>query len=175
MNLFSPLIAKILAGVSAVLLLAVVVQTMRANYFHADRDQWRTNYRVQKKAYNAAAAAANAQQKALYASISARQNEKARLADESNRNAQERARSVIAGYSERMRLDRVCASKALAPSQGQPAQDRDGQGDAAEYVAVTRNDFEIMVANSVRLEEVRRWGESLILDGLAEPIPDPAF
>lgn len=159
----------------AVLALLCVGLLVRGNYYHADRNQWRDNYRVQKKAYNAASAAAEAQQKALYASISARQNDKARSADESNRIAQDRARSAVAGYSERMRLDRVCARQANPSSQTGPAQDRDGQGAATEFVAVTKNDFELMVANSVRLEEVRKWGDSLIADGLAEPLPDPAF
>lgn len=172
---FAPLGIKIFAGLSALLLVALAVQTIRANHYRDSRDNYKLAAETLKKSYIAAQAAAVAEQKALYASISARQRDKARFADESNRIAQDRARSAVAGYAERMRLDRVCRGSSLDPSAPRPAPDRDGPGGAAEYVAVTRNDFEIMVANSVRLEEVRKWGEALIRDGLAEPLPDPAF
>lgn len=174
-RLFAPLAVKIFAGVSAFLLIALGVQTARLSWAQRDAASYKLANDTMKKAYTAASAAAIAEQKALYASISARSRDKARFADESNRMAQDRARSAVAGYADRMRLDRICPGARIDPATPAAPADRDGQGNAAEYVAVTRNDFELMVANSVRLEEVRKWGESLISEGLAEKLPDPAF
>ncbi len=173
-NPFGPLVAKIAAGVSLVLLIACVGLLFWGKAGWRDAASYKVANATMKKAYSAAQAAAEAEQKAYYASISARLSDKARFADESNRIAQDRARPAVSGYVERMRLAPGCAPRqAGSGAQDRPAEHRDGQGGEAEYVAVSRNDFELMVSHSVRLEEVRKWGESLISEGLA--VPDPAF
>ncbi|CDO34765.1 hypothetical protein [Novosphingobium sp. KN65.2] len=39
-------------------------------------------------------------------------------------------------------------------------------------VVLTRPEYEEAVANSIRLERVRQWGQSLITEGLAVPVAE---
>lgn len=52
-----------------------------------------------------------------------------------------------------------------APAESDPAPDRDGPG--AETVLLTRPEYDQFVSNTLRLEAVRRWGETLVAEGLA--------
>lgn len=77
------------------------------------------------------------------------------------------AKSVPArAYAERMRFDKVCVSNSPADAQGEIAQDRDRPG--ADAVVLERTDYDILVANTVRLQAVREWGLSLQAAGVAE-------
>lgn len=77
------------------------------------------------------------------------------------------AKSVPARtYAERMRFDKVCVSNAPAAAQGEIAQDRDRPG--ADAVVLERADYDILVANTVRLQAVREWGLELVKAGVAE-------
>ena len=77
------------------------------------------------------------------------------------------AKSVPARtYAERMRFDKVCVSNAPADAQGEIAQDRDRPG--ADAVVLERADYDILVANTVRLQAVREWGLELVKAGVAE-------
>lgn len=71
-------------------------------------------------------------------------------------------------YARRMRLQAGCINPA-APAKDGTSQGGDRSGDDAEFLAVSRNDFDIMVENSRRLEQVNRWANGLIADKLAIP------
>ena len=76
------------------------------------------------------------------------------------------AKSVPARtYAERMRFDKVCVSNSPADAQGEIAQDRDRPG--ADAVVIERADYDILVANTVRLQAVREWGLELVKAGVA--------
>lgn len=76
------------------------------------------------------------------------------------------AKSVPARtYAERMRFDKVCVSNAPADAQGEIAQNRDRPG--ADAVVLERADYDILVANTVRLQAVREWGLELVKAGVA--------
>lgn len=173
-NPFSALTSKIFAGTSLALLLALAFAFMWGKAGWRDAASYKLAAETLKKSYVAAQAAAEAEQKAYYASISARVSDKARIADHENQIKQDRARIASDSYALRMRINALCVpGQTSVGAEDRPPEDRDGPGAKTEYVAVTKNDFDLMVANSVRLEEVRRWGDSLIADGLA--IPDTAF
>ena len=83
-------------------------------------------------------------------------------------------RNRARNYATRMRIKVVQGRLADAPTDS-PAPDRNGPGEATEFVAVTRNDFDILVENSLRLEGVWRWGQDLIDRQRAVPMPEPEF
>lgn len=59
------------------------------------------------------------------------------------------------------------ASSPTGTGEGGPAPDRDGPG--ADAILLTKPEYDQFVANSLRLERVRQWGEALVKDGLAVP------
>lgn len=72
----------------------------------------------------------------------------------------------------------VCPSgPADMPGTDHPAPLDDGTGDAADMVAVSRPDFELLVGNSLRLAKVHQDAQSLIEAGVAVPLATeaPAF
>lgn len=148
----------------------------RGNHHEARADNCEIARANDRKAYELASKEAEA--KAIAAKKET-ENRYAQLARKADSLTESRERLLAASHryaqSHRVRREDVGRSPGRADpaSQGGPAEDRDGQGGTADFVAVSRNDFDVMVANSVRLEEVRRWGESLIIAGLA--VPDPAF
>lgn len=75
-------------------------------------------------------------------------------------------------YANRMRIT-VRQGEPGAPGTDHPAEDRDGPGEATEFIAVARNDFDILVENSLRLEKVFRWGQDLIDRKRAVALPEP--
>lgn len=99
----------------------------------------------------------------------------ARSAD--NANAEnDRLRSAAGRFADARRVRSGLACRppggAAAPAEDRPAPDRDGPGrdpvgDGA--VVLTRPEYDQFVANTLRLERVRLWGESLIRQDLAIP------
>lgn len=83
-------------------------------------------------------------------------------------------RDRAAGYAKRMRIT-VNQGRPANTAPADPAEDNHGEGGAAEFVAVSRNDFDILVENSLRLEKVWRWGQDLIARKRAEALPEPEF
>jgi len=81
-------------------------------------------------------------------------------------------RSRARNYATRMRI-KVRQGELTDATADSPAPDRNGPGEATEFIAVTRNDFDILVENSLRLEGVWRWGQDLIDRQRAVPMPDP--
>lgn len=173
LNPFSALAAKIYGGLAVVLILACAGLWMRGNYYAADRDAWKSAASAQKSAVAATQAAAKA--KAIAASI-ATENRYAELARRADN-----AEATVADL--RTAADRFAAARGLCSSisgdasgraggssENGPSPYRDGPG--ADAVVLTRPEFDDFVSNSLRLERVRQWGQSLILDGLAIPEAD---
>lgn len=97
------------------------------------------------------------------------------IADETDKEAQTAladARSRADAYARRMRVQGTgCApsgSTSPADSSGPESPDRSGQD--AGMVALTRDDFDTLVENTIRLNEAQRWALTL-----NEPIPAPQF
>lgn len=172
MNPFSPIFAKVFAALSAVLLIAVGIQSLRAAHFEKDRDRWHASFDAQKAAYIAAQEAATAKAIAAKIQTETRYADLARKADslvESRMRLLSAADRYARANIVRPEAVGCTPGRTLTSSQGDPAEGGHGPRGAAELVAVSRNDFDLLVANSARLEDVRRWGESLVQEGLAVP------
>ncbi len=113
--------------------------------------------------------------------LEAKYTEQAKEADRANAKAIEADRPAVVRYIDRWRVreEGLCVSRPAAPAEGPTAPDRDGPGVAPAMVAVRTDEFERLVEQSRRLQQVNAWGLSLIEDGTAEAIkagvPEPAF
>lgn len=172
-NPFSALTSKIFGGLSIVLLLALGVQTWRVDHYRDDRDQWKLAFNNQKAAYVAAQEAAKAKAIAAKLTAEAAYRQEAEKTDAEYQTALAAAQRASDAYVARMRAEAARGASgrpaAPAPSDGPESPDRPGSD--AELVAVTRDDFEIMVENSVRLKAAHDWTKTLNVG----PAPDPAF
>lgn len=174
-KLFSPLTSKIFGGASLALLIALALT------FAWGKAGWRSSASyelaldMQKQAMVAAQAAAQA--RAITAKIAA-ENESAELARKAD-NAEDQIAGLRAAAEHFRDARSVRWTKevggscvpASAPSPVGPAPDRDGPGEDA--VVLTRPEYQDLVDNSLRLEQVRLWGESLIVAKRA--IPEAEF
>ena len=109
---------------------------------------------------------ATAAQIALNKANTDKQTEIARLTDanETNRrNIANRSRD----YAIRMSADSYCR-KASAAAEGDIAESRNGN--SADAVILSREDFDILTGNTARLADVKAWGDALIGEGIAAPV-----
>lgn len=97
------------------------------------------------------------------------QDKTAQLAKEADNARQDALRSSAARFADSRRVRAYCGSPGETTSAipNSPSPDRDGPG--ADAVVLTRNEYDQFVENSLRLERVRQWGDSLIKEGLAVP------
>lgn len=168
-----------------VLILAVAVQTWRLSGVKDDltaaNDGWAKEQvarQTDREAYAAAqveaqrlAAEAKAKTEAQYADL-------ARRADNAE-NETAGLRSTAGRFAAARSLSGACkpaaaggaSSQAPAAPEGGPSPDRDGP--RAYAVVLTRPEYDQLIDNSIRLDRVRQWGESLIKADLA--LPEPAF
>lgn len=73
-------------------------------------------------------------------------------------------------YRRRMQCTPARPATSTSPAETDTAPEGgDGPGVPPEYIAVSRNDFDILVENSLRLEAVKRWGDKMVQDKLAIP------
>lgn len=155
------------------LALACVLLWVRGNHYRHDRDQWRLAFDNQKAAYIAAEEAAKAKAIAARLTAEAAYRREAEKTDAEYQTALDRAQRASDAYAQRMRTQGARGAPggpaAPAPSDGPESPDRPGSD--AELVAVTRDDFDILVENSVRLKAAHDWAKTLNVD----PTPDPAF
>lgn len=153
-----------------VLLLALALAWLRGDAWEAAAGRWKNAHAAQESAMVASQQAAKA--KAVAARLAA-ENQSAALARRADH-----ADETIAQL--RSAADRFAAARRLrtppaggapggprAAGEGDPAPDRDGPG--ADAVVLTRPEYDDFVASALRLERVRRWGQSLIAEGLALP------
>ena len=75
-------------------------------------------------------------------------------------------------YAASHRLPRLQADCSTATTSGQGDTPADDNPAGADAIVVSRNDFDIFVENSVRLQQIHEWGESLQAKGLAIPAVD---
>lgn len=153
------------------LALACVLLWLRGNAWERTSGSWETAYTNQKAAYESAQSAARDK---LLAQKLRLENDYARSA----RSAKdpEHDRRMDGAASAYARTHRLRPEEARRLSGGTPASGEGGTpeggdrpGEAPEMVAVTRNEFDDFVSAVKRLDEVKRWGDSLILQGLAIP------
>lgn len=124
----------------------------------------RREYQAAQKEAEAAQIAANKATEARYSAI-------AKEADNDYQTALNDARGLAGAYASRMRVTAACrpARVAGAAAQDGAPEDRDGPGEDTDLIAVTRDDFTTLTDNTIRLQAVHDWGQSLIKDGLALP------
>lgn len=174
-SLFSPLTSKIFGGASLALLLALAVSFMWGKAGWREAHSYQTALEMQQQAMKAAQAAAQAREVAAHIRAEIETAELARKADHAeDQVAGLRAAAVRLGDARSVRWTKEAGGScvpASAPSPVGPAPDRDGPGEDA--VVLTRPEYQDLVDNSLRLEQVRLWGESLIVAKRA--IPDAAF
>ncbi len=186
-NPFSALASKVYAGLAVASLTFAAVQTVRIEGLRL--------WPLSIEGYAAANARLagdierikDAQDEALAKAVAARnaaENQSAELArkadqdDKTIDDLRAGAARFAAARAYRLRPEAAGgpASGAAAPAESGPAPDRDGPG--ADAVVLTRPEYDELVSNSLRLERVRQWGESLITRGLAVPevdfVPVPA-
>ena len=134
--------------IALALLLAVCVQTWRLNAEQAGRTADRAAY---------ASAQAEAEHRSLATNVITKG------ADDAHTPRLAAARAATVRYVDRVRTV-GCGRPAETPA---APESPDGAGPTADMVAIRRDDLDILVENSVRLETVHEWGDKLIEDGLA--------
>lgn len=170
-TLFGQLGTRIFAGLSIVLLLALGVQTWRANH-HKDKAEAcelaRENDRL-----NYANAAHQAEARAIAAkqATEARYRAEAEKTDVTYQTALAGAQRASDAYARRMRAKAPGGSPGTAPppadDNGPESPDSAGQ----DAVVVNRDDFDILVENSVRLKAAHEWAKTLTQG----PLPEVEF
>ncbi len=172
-NPFSAITAKLFGGVALALLLAFMVQTGRIEGFlwiegfkqavarlTHDNAVIRVNLDMLKTANEIATERAQ-EAKRLADAKAAKQKE---LSDERLSKERSRYRELAARYAAANRVrakagetDSGSASGADLSSTQAATQGADGTSADAEFLAVSRSDFDIMVDNTVRLKEAVEW------------------
>lgn len=163
-KLFAPLIAKVLAGALVAALLATAVQTYRAGYWK----RVAVSLRLDLDRIKFAQEVATAQWQAKLSENANRQ----RAAIQGARN-EERRKAMLdasAAYARNNRVRTKAAegsTRRAGDAQADPAPRNDRSGADAEMVAVARDEFDILVNNTIRLDTVQRQAEALIASGAA--------
>lgn len=178
-NIFAPIGARIFGAVSLALLLTSIGLAIwgnagwnRAADWQARSEVEASNHRQTKANYRLAQAAATERQKALRQAEARKSYEIAERLDHANAEI-DRLRGLAGRFGDARSLQacRAIASGAsdrpVPIGEDQPAPHRDGPG--ADAVVLTRPEFDELVDNTLRLERVRQWGQSLITEGLAIP------
>lgn len=156
-------------GLGLLAALALGLLWLRGNHYRDDRDAWQSAFTAQKAATLAAQSEAKAKAEAQ---VIATENRYAVLARKADHVSQD-LRDLRAG-ADRFAAARVWPPAAEhapggpgAPAPGGPAPGSDRSG--GDAVVLTRPEYDQFVANTLRLERVRRWGETLITAKLAMP------
>lgn len=178
-DFLAPIGTRIFGGLSLALLLGCgglylwgSAESNRADAWQARSKLEASNHRQTKANYRLAQARAEERQKALRQAEARKSYEIAERLDHADaENDRLRALAGRFGDARRVQACRAVSSSAsggpVPLREDQPAPDRDGPG--ADAVVLTRPEFDELVDNTLRLERVRRWGQSLITEGLAIP------
>lgn len=156
---------RIFGGLSVVLLLGCGALWLRGNHYESE---WRGEQQTVAE-LKAAAVAAEREQKRVNDENQQRQLELARRADNAE-DTLDRLRTAADRFADANSVRRVCGGRTRQPGttpEDRPAPDRDGPG--TDAVLLTRPEYDEFVSNTLRLERVRQWGQSLIDEGLAIP------
>ncbi len=164
--LFGQLGTRIFGGLSIALLIACFGLWLRGNHYEGQRDKARTEL-AQMQAANREA---TAKQKAQNLAVEAAYKRKAEETDAQYQKALDSARSASERYALNHRVPAYHRGGGpVAPAPDQPAPSPDGP--RTDAVVVSRDDFDIMVENSVRLQAAHDWAKTLTQD----PLPDVEF
>lgn len=169
-NPFSALTSKIFGGISLVLLFTCIGLLMWGKAGWRDAASYKLANDTMKKAYVAAQTTATAKAIAAKLTTEATYRVKAEKTDAEYQTALARAQRASDAYRMRAQIPRGASSGTSTPTDDHGPGSPDRPGPSTELVAVTRDDFEIMVENSVRLEAAHDWAKTL-----NQPLPDPAF
>ena len=164
---------------SAVLALVCLSLWLWGRAGHASADRWeakalaeRDNHRATKANVRAAQDAAAVASRNARLATEAQFRQLAERADHAEQDLAA-ARAAADRFADARRVQVGIGSAAGdtpgnpgASGQDRPAQGGDGPG--ADPVVLTRAEFDQLAGNTLRLEQVRRWGQSLMDAGLAE-------
>lgn len=170
MNPFSILGAKIFAGTSLALLIALGLTFAWGKAGWRDAHSYKLAAETLKASYIAAQEAATAEAMAAKLTTEAAYRAKAEKTDAEYQTALDRARSASDAYASRMRVGRIAGPSSQTPSPADNRGPQEPDRPRADAVLVSRNDFDILVENSVRLEAAHDWALTLNL-----AVPDPSF
>lgn len=178
-NPFSALTSKIYGAIALMLLSALVIQTLRIDGFLwidgltdklAARDKTIAEMTAAQQIAAERQRQVNNQNEAKQADL-ARRADNAELEAGELRRKIDGLRNAADRFAASRRLLSLCGSPSSGPgttSQGDPAGDRDRPG--ADAVLLTKPEYDEFVANTLRLERVRQWGDGLVTEGLAIPV-----
>lgn len=95
--------------------------------------------------------------------MEAEYQEKAEKADDEYRSKLADASARAAAYANRMRVQAPysASSGSGASTESNPATSADRSSEDAEYIAVTRSDFDVMIENTLRLKAAHEWAVGL--------------
>lgn len=179
-NLFASPLTKAAGGIILALALACAGLWLWGRAGHAAADRWeakaiaeRDNHRATKA--NVLTAQAKAADAARAARLSTEDHYR-RLSERADHAEEDLAdtRAAAARYADAHRLPVGPGGAAGSPASharatGQADLAARGDGPGADAVVLGRSEFDQFVSNTLRLERVRRWGQSLITEGLAVP------
>jgi hypothetical protein len=111
---------------------------------------------------------AGKEQLALNQAVQSKQDQIARLTDENETNRLKIA-SAADAYARRMRWGNHCPAKTNTAPESDPSEGGDRPSEDA--VILSRADFDILNANTGRLMDVNAWGNKIVAEGLATPLP----
>lgn len=182
-KLFAPLAVKIFGGLALLLLVLLGVQTARLGIRTGQRDNYKLASETLKKSYIAAQAAAEAEQKAYYASISARYRARAVTSETDHAKTLEGSQRATDRFIADNRFVRPKAGGTLggsgAGAQGGDPAIPDDAAPETELVAVKPEDVHACAADYAYAQSAYELAQGLIVDGLAVPLsdaaPDPSF
>lgn len=172
---------KILGGSTLALAIALALTFLWGKAGWRDAASYKLAAETLKVSYQTASAAAEAEQKAYYASISARLRVDAENSETSHAQLLEGSQRATDGF---IAANRVRGQTAGSPSGGTGGSAQGGNpavpDDTAaetELVAVKPDDVHACAADYAYAKSAYDFAQGLIVDNMAEPlaIPDPAF
>lgn len=177
-SLVSKAFAWVTKSATHILIVAIVAVAVwgwlghrSAAKWHRVADSTEIARKADRREYHAAQKEAEAAQIAANLVTEAATARKARKADNDYQTALNDARGLAGAYASRMRVTAACrpARVAGAAAEDGAPEDRDGTSDGPDLIAVSREDFTTLTDNTIRLQAVHDWGQSLVKDGLALP------
>lgn len=170
MNLFTPLAAKVLGGLSLVLLTTTGLLWASTSHYKHAAENCAVARENDRKAVELASKEAEAKALAAKQATEAHYRAEAEKTDADYQTALARAQRASDAYAQRMRaqINRGASSGAASPGEGDGPESPDRSG--ADAVMVGRDDFDILIENSVRLRAAHDWAKTL-----TQPLPAVAF
>jgi hypothetical protein len=182
-KLFAAPLAKAAGGIILALALACAGLWLWGRAGHAAADRWeakaiaeRDNHRATKANVQAAQAAAAAAARAARLATEEHSRRLAERADHAEEDLAD-ARAAAVRYADAHRVPVGTGSAAGGSAShtgaaGQADAAARGDGPGADAVVIERSAFDQLVSNTLRLEQVRRWGQSLIDAGFGVPMAE---